>query len=87
LFVSRIIGVYTLCNQQEIERASKALRLNGGPGYNPATEKLLAASSKKRKSTVRIKRLGSKLQSGSTLQRQLLERERMKAVKALNLMV
>jgi hypothetical protein len=40
--------VYTLCNQQEIERASKALRLNGGPGYNPATEKLLAASSKEK---------------------------------------
>ena len=61
------------------------LRLNGGPHYDPATERLLAASSTKRKPTVRIKRLGSKLQAGSSLQRQLLVREKMKAEKALRL--
>jgi hypothetical protein len=61
------------------------LRLNGGPDYDPMTARLLAASSAKRKPTVRIKRIGSKLQSGSTLQRQLLKREREKAEKALRL--
>ena len=33
--------------EEQQERASKALRLNGGPDYNPATEKLQAAYSKK----------------------------------------
>jgi hypothetical protein len=46
--------VCTLCSQQEVERASKVLRLNGGPDYDPATERLLAASSIKKKPTVRV---------------------------------
>jgi hypothetical protein len=50
--------------EEQRERASKALRLNGAHDYDPAIERLLAASSAKRKPTVRIKRLGSgKLQS------------------------
>jgi hypothetical protein len=48
------------------------------------TERLLAASSKKRKPTVRIT-CRFKTTSGSTIKRQLLEREREKAVKALRL--
>jgi hypothetical protein len=72
--------------EEQRERASKALRLNGGPDYDPMTARLLAASSIKKKPTFRIKPLvGSKLQSGSTLQRQLLKREREKAEKALRL--
>ena len=69
--------------EEEMERTGKMLRLNGGPDYDPATERLLAASSAKRKPTVRIKRIGTKLQSGLTLQRQLLKREKVKAEKAL----
>ena len=44
--------VYT--PEEEMERVGKMLRLNGGPDYNPGTEKLLAASSLKRKPTIRI---------------------------------
>jgi hypothetical protein len=35
------------------------LRLNGGPDYNPEIERLLAASSTKKKPTFKIKRMGS----------------------------
>jgi hypothetical protein len=67
--------------EEQKERASKASRLNGGPGYNPAIERLLAASSTKKKPTFRIKRLGSgKLKAASSLQK-----EREKAEKALRL--
>jgi hypothetical protein len=69
---------------EEMERVDKMLRLNGGPDYDAETERLLAASLAKRKPTVRIKRLGSKLQGGSTLQRQLLETERLKQQKILD---
>ena len=49
------------------------LRLNGGPDYSP---RLLAASTKT-KPTVRVKRLGlDRLKGSSSLQNQLLERER-----------
>ena len=78
------------CSEEQIERANKALRLNGGSDYDP---RLLAASSLNRKSTLKIKRLsfggpGIKLKSklkgasnlninsNSNIQRQLLERQR-----------
>ena len=82
------------CPEEQRERATKALKLNGGPtsayDYDP---RLLAASSSNRKPTLRIKRLsfsgpGIKLKgasSSSNLQRQLLERERINAEKALRL--
>jgi hypothetical protein len=57
------------------------LRLNGGPDYNPDVERLLAASSRKKKPTFKIRRLGSdKLKGASSLQK-----EREKAEKALRL--
>jgi hypothetical protein len=59
------------------------LRLNGGPDYdyNPAIERFLAASSKTKKPTFKIKRLGSgKLKGASYLQK-----EREKVEKALRL--
>jgi hypothetical protein len=57
------------------------LRLNGGPDYDPATERLLAASSSKRKPAFRINRYGlGKLKGASYLQK-----EREKAEKALRL--
>jgi hypothetical protein len=65
------------------KRSAKALRLNGSSDYVPMTAKLLASSSVKKKPTFKIRR--GKLQSGSTLQRQLFEQERMKAEKALRL--
>ena len=43
--------------EEQRERASKTLRLNGGPDHNPDVERLLAASSVKKKPTVRITRL------------------------------
>ena len=79
------------CTEEQIDRANKALRLNGGRSdYDP---RLLAASSLNRKSTLKIKRLsfggpGIKLKSklkgasnlninsNSNIQRQLLERQR-----------
>ena len=87
------------CTEEQIERANKALRLNGGSAYN-SDPRLLAASSLNRKPTLKIKRLsfsgsGSgtgpviKLKGASSLnsniQRQLLERERINAEKALRL--
>jgi hypothetical protein len=52
---------------EERERAEKMRGLNGGPYYNPATERLLAASSKKRKTTFRIKHFSSRLQGASSI--------------------
>ena len=68
--------------EAELEKAYKALRLNGGvPMYVP---NIIGAS--KKKPTIKIKRFGSgKLQAGSTIQRQLLELEKVKAEKALRL--
>jgi hypothetical protein len=61
--------------------AAKMLRLNG-PDYNPSIERLLAASSTKRKPTFRIKRFGSgKLKGASYLQK---EREKVEKVLILN---
>ena len=85
------------CTEEQIERATKALKLNGGPAfaydYDP---RLLAASSLNRKPTLKIKRLsfsgpGIKLKGASSIQRQLMERqkaldlERINAEKALRL--
>ena len=61
------------------------LRLNGGPDYDPMTERILAASSRKRKPTFKVRQSGlGKPQGGSrsTIQRQLLELEKVKAEKA-----
>ena len=52
----------------QMENAEKVLRLNDAPDYSPTTERLLATSSSKRKPTIRIKRFGSKLQSGSIME-------------------
>jgi hypothetical protein len=75
--------------EMQRENAAKVLRLNGAPDYSPTTERLLAASSSKKKPTVRIKRVGSKLQSGSIIGGQLyqqkLNEERGKAEKVLRL--
>lgn len=62
--------------EYKLENAAKALRLNGAPDIDPPTEKLLAASSIKKKPTFRIKRLGSKLQSGSLVQELIHKWER-----------
>ena len=82
------------CTEEQIDRANKALRLNGGRSdYDP---RLLAASSLNRKPTLKIKRLSlggsgiklkgaSDLNSNSNIQRQLMERERINAEKALRL--
>jgi Ca2+-binding EF-hand superfamily protein len=70
--------IYT--SEEETERVGKMLRLNGGPDYDPMTARLLAASSDKRKPTVRIKRIGTKLQGASSFQE-----EREKAEKAFRL--
>jgi hypothetical protein len=57
------------------------LRLNGGPDYDPAVERLLAGSSSKKKPTFRIRQLGSsKLKGASSI-----SKEREKAEKALRL--
>jgi hypothetical protein len=48
-----------LTPEEEREIAAKMLRLNGGPDYNPEIERLLAASSTKKKPTFKIKRMGS----------------------------
>jgi hypothetical protein len=71
-----------LTPEEEREIAAKMLRLNGGPDYYPEIERLLAASStKKKKPTFKIRRLGSgKLKGASSLQK-----EREKAEKALRL--
>ena len=46
------------CTEEQIDRANKALRLNGGSDYNYDYDpRLLAASSLNRKPTLRIKRL------------------------------
>ena len=76
------------CSEEKIERANKALKLDGGADYEP---RLLAASSNK--PTIRIKRLSFsgynpnsiKLKGASTLQRQLLGQEKIKSEKALKL--
>jgi hypothetical protein len=44
-----------LTPEEEREIAAKMLRLNGGPDYDPAIERLLAASSTKKKPTTMIK--------------------------------
>jgi hypothetical protein len=77
--------------EEEMERVGKMLRLNGGPEYSPATERLLAASSLKEKPTVRIKRLSSnvpgiKLKGASSIIKQKRE-EREKAEKVLKLLI
>jgi hypothetical protein len=75
--IKKTKGILTPDEEREI--AAKMLRLNGGPDYNPATERLLAASSKKRKPTFKVRQPGlGKLQGGSrsTIQRQLLELEK-----------
>jgi hypothetical protein len=70
-----------LTPEEEREIVAKMLRLNGGPDYDPAVERLLAASSAKKKPTFKIKRLGwAKLKGASYLQK-----EREKAEKALRL--
>jgi hypothetical protein len=78
------------CPEEQRERATKALKLNGGSDYDP---RLLAAfsftSKKERKPTIRIKRLsfsnpGNKLKDASSIQNQL-QKEREKAEKALRL--
>jgi hypothetical protein len=59
------------------------LRLNGGPDYDPDIERLLAATStKKRKPTFKVKRLGSgnQLKDASSI-----SKEREKAEKVLRL--
>ena len=61
--------------EEQLERATKALKLNGGPAYE-YDPRLLAASSSNRKPTLRIKRLsfggpGIKLKGASSIQRQL----------------
>jgi hypothetical protein len=67
-----------LTPEEEGEIAAKMLRLNGGPDYNPEIERLLAASSTKKKPTFRVKRPG--LKGASTI-----SKEREKAEKALRL--
>jgi hypothetical protein len=71
-----------LTPEEEREIAEKMLRLNGGPDYNPEIDRLLAASStKKKKPTFRIKRLSSDRLKGASS----LSEEREKAEKALRL--
>ena len=72
-----------LTPEEEREIAARMLRLNGGPDYDPAVERLLAsASSTKKKPTFKIKRLGSgyQLKDASSI-----SKEREKAEKALRL--
>jgi hypothetical protein len=70
--------------EEQRERAFKALRLNGGPDYNHEIERLLAASSTKKKPTFRVRRFGlGKLKSASYLQK---EREKAEKALSLNLM-
>jgi hypothetical protein len=74
------------CPEEQRERAAKALGLNGGTDYEP---RLLAASSMKKKPTIRIKRWsysgpGIKLKGASSIQNQL-QKGREKAEKALRL--
>jgi hypothetical protein len=68
-----------LTSEEEREIAAKMLRLNGGPDYNPEIERLLAASSTKKKPTFRIRRLGSDRLKGASF----ISKEREKAEKAL----
>lgn len=72
------------CAEEERQRADKALRLNGITSDNNPIVKL-----SKTKPTLNIKRLGAgpgiKLKGASSLQRQLDEKERIKAEKALRL--
>jgi hypothetical protein len=71
-----------LTPEEEREIAAKMLRLNGGPDYDPAVERLLAAASstKKKKPAFKIRRsgLGNQQKGASSLQN-----EREKAEKAL----
>lgn len=67
-----------LSPEEEREMAAKMLRLNGGPDYNPDIERLLAASSTRKKPTFRIERFSLKGASP-------LSKEREKAEKALRL--
>jgi hypothetical protein len=70
-----------LTPEEEKEIAAKMLRLNGGPDYNPDIERLLAASSSKKKPTFKVKRFGSDRLKGATS----TSKEREKAEKALRL--
>jgi hypothetical protein len=70
-----------LTPEEEREIAAKMLRLNGGPDYDPAIERLQAASSTKKNPTFKIKRLGS----GNQLKDASFSKEREKAEKALRL--
>ena len=87
------------CSEEQIERANKALRLNGGSDSDYNYPRLLAASSlsSNRKPTLRIKRLShsgpginlklkgaSSLGSNSNLQRQLMERQRQIELERIN---
>ena len=81
--------------EEQLERATKALKLNGGPAYD-YDPRLLAASSfsSNRKPMLRIKRLSSgasarpiiklKGASSSGLQRQLLERQKVLDLERIN---
>jgi hypothetical protein len=71
-----------LTPEEEREIAAKMLRLNGGPDYNPEIERLLVASSTKKRPTFRIERLGS----GNQLKdASCISKVREKAEKALRL--
>jgi hypothetical protein len=71
-----------IIDQEEREIAAKMRRLNGGPDYNPAIERLFAAASSiKKKPTVRIKRFGSGKLKGVSF----ISKERKKVEKALRL--
>jgi hypothetical protein len=59
------------------EEREIAARLNGGPDYDPAVERLLAASSStKKKPTFKVKRLGSGKLQGASFSSILKEREK-----------
>jgi hypothetical protein len=72
-----------LTPEEEREIAAKMLRLNGGPDYNPEIERLLAASSVKKKPTFKIRRFGSGKLKGASFSS--ISKEREKAEKALRL--
>jgi hypothetical protein len=84
-----------LCTTQELEKAHKALSLNGDTSSNYNQNlRLLGASSKSRKPTLWIKRLGFrghspnniKLRTASAIPcPEQLKREREKAEKAMSL--
>jgi hypothetical protein len=63
-----------LTPEEEREIAEKMLRLNGGPDYNPDIERLLAASTTKKKPTFRVNRPGLKGASSISLERERAEK-------------